>query len=76
LAVGKLRSHTAPGVSSLAKEIVKLWKDVIEENKKKRKRDDVDDGAAVGVKKEKEDGVKKVKAEGCSFIAFVYYMVV
>ena len=43
-------------MSSLAKEVVKLWKDGIEENKKKRKRDDED------VKK--EEGVKKVKAEG------------
>lgn len=55
--MGKLRTHSTRGVSTLAKEVVKIWKDVIEENKRKRKRDDGDD-----VKK--EDGAKKVKAEG------------
>ena len=57
MAIGKLRTHSTPGVSTLAKEIVKLWKDVIEENKRKRKRDDGDE-----VKK--EDVPKRVKAEG------------
>jgi transcription elongation factor S-II len=55
LAVGKLRTHASPGVSSLAKELVKAWKEVVEENKRKRKRDDGE------VKT--EDG-KRVKAEG------------
>ncbi len=58
--MGKLRTHTTPGVSNLAKEVVKLWKDVIEENKRKRKREDGDE-----VKK--EDVTKRVKAEGESF---------
>ena len=57
MAIGKLRTHSTPGVSNLAKEIVKLWKDVIDENKRKRKRDDGDE-----VKK--EDVPKRVKAEG------------
>jgi transcription elongation factor S-II len=57
LAVGKLRTHASPGVSSLAKELVKAWKEVVEENKRKRKRDDGE------VKT--EDG-KRVKAEGKS----------
>jgi transcription elongation factor S-II len=46
----------------LSKEIVKLWKDKIEENKKKRKREDGE-----GVKKEEEgkgQDIKRVKAEG------------
>lgn len=58
--MGKLRTHTTPGVSNLAKEVVKLWKDVIEENKRKRKREDGDE-----VKK--EDVTKRVKAGGVSF---------
>jgi len=37
--------------------LVKIWKDAIEESKKKRKRVEDD-----GVKK--EDGAKRVKAEG------------
>ena len=44
-------------MSNLAKEVVKLWKDVIEENKRKRKRDD-------GEEVKKEDGAKRVKADG------------
>ncbi|RSH95129.1 RNA polymerase II elongation factor [Saitozyma podzolica] len=60
LAVGKLRTHASPGVSSLAKELVKAWKEVVEENKRKRKRDDGE------VKT--EDG-KRVKAEGSSAAA-------
>lgn len=54
IAVGKLRQHATPAVSALAKEIVKLWKDAVEESKRKRKRDE-DKG---------EDSVKRVKAEG------------
>jgi transcription elongation factor S-II len=51
-----LRTNAAPGVSSLAKEIVKLWKDAVEESKRKRKRDEE--------KTEKtEEPVKRVKAE-------------
>ncbi|KAL7421081.1 transcription elongation factor TFIIS [Cryptotrichosporon argae] len=53
VAVGKLRPHADAAVSALAKEIVKLWKDAVEESKKKRKRDE--DG---------KDDVKRVKAEG------------
>ncbi|WVQ74461.1 transcription elongation factor S-II [Cryptococcus sp. DSM 104548] len=61
VAVGKLRQHATPAVSSLAKEIVKKWRDAVEE-KKKRKRAEGDDGK--DVKKEKEDGgTKRVKAE-------------
>lgn len=57
MAVGKLRNHSASSVAALAKELVKLWKDAIEDSKKKRKRVEDD-----GVKK--EDGAKRVKAEG------------
>lgn len=55
VAVGKLRQSTSPGVSNLAKEVVKLWKEAIEQNKQKRKRDD-------GEEVKKEDGTKRVKA--------------
>ena len=51
-------------MSDLAKELVKLWKDVIEENKRKRKRED-------GEEVKKEDGMKRVKAEGGSLIRAV-----
>ncbi|KAL1407525.1 thioredoxin-disulfide reductase [Vanrija albida] len=60
VAVGKLRKHATPGVSSLAQEIVKLWKDAVDESKRKRKRDEEskeDEGGAAG------DAVKRVKAE-------------
>ena len=60
VAIGKLRNSTSPGVSTLAKEVVKKWKEAIEQQKSKRKRDDGDE-----VKK--EDGGKKVKTEGMSF---------
>ncbi|ODN97321.1 transcription elongation factor S-II [Cryptococcus wingfieldii CBS 7118] len=67
VAVGKLRQHPTPAVSSLAKEIVKKWRDAVEE-KKKRKRAEGDDGK--DVKKEKEDGgAKRVKAEAGSSAA-------
>ena len=33
LAVGKLRSHAAKDVSELAKEIVRLWKTVVDKEK-------------------------------------------
>lgn len=36
--MGKLRQHATPAVSALAKEIVKAWKDAVEESKRKRKR--------------------------------------
>lgn len=49
-------------MSSLAKELVKAWKEVVEENKRKRKRDDGE------VKT--EDG-KRVKAEGESSRSYV-----
>ncbi|WVR08899.1 transcription elongation factor S-II [Kwoniella sp. DSM 27419] len=62
VAIGKLRTSPTAGISSLAKEIVKSWRDVIEENKKKRKRDGDD------VKKE-DASAKKVKAEGSSAAA-------
>ncbi|EIW65771.1 hypothetical protein TREMEDRAFT_72529 [Tremella mesenterica DSM 1558] len=55
IAVGKLRSVPSPGVANLAKDLVKKWKEVIEENKRKRKREEGD-----GVK---EEAGKKVKAE-------------
>ncbi|KIR28584.1 transcription elongation factor S-II [Cryptococcus deuterogattii 99/473] len=62
VAVGKLRTHATPSVSSLAKEIVKKWRDAVEESKKKRKRAEGDEGK--DVKKEKEEGNgKRVKAE-------------
>ncbi|OCF40591.1 transcription elongation factor S-II [Kwoniella heveanensis CBS 569] len=64
VAIGKLRSSSTSSVASLAKEIVKSWRDVIEENKKKRKRDGGDD------KDRKEDGgAKRVKAEAGSSTA-------
>jgi transcription elongation factor S-II len=43
IAIGKLRSHATPAISALAKDVVKLWKEQVDENKRKRKRDD--DGA-------------------------------
>jgi transcription elongation factor S-II len=46
-------------VSTLAREVVKKWKEVIEQHKQKRKRDD-------GEEVKKEDGGKKVKTEGGS----------
>ena len=58
MAIGKLRNHSTPGVATLAKEIVKLWKEAID-SKKKRKRDDG----------EKDDGIKRVKGEGSSSAA-------
>ncbi|KIR52655.1 transcription elongation factor S-II [Cryptococcus gattii Ru294] len=62
VAIGKLRTHTTPSVSNLAKEIVKKWRDAVEESKKKRKRAEGDEGK--DVKKEKEEGNgKRVKAE-------------
>ncbi|WWC91023.1 transcription elongation factor S-II [Kwoniella dendrophila CBS 6074] len=64
VAIGKLRSSSTSTISSLAKEIVKSWRDVIEENKKKRKRDDGDDGSKP-VKKE-DGSAKRVKAEAGS----------
>jgi transcription elongation factor S-II len=57
VAIGKLRNSTSPGVSNLAKEVVKKWKEAIEQQKSKRKRDD-------GEEVKKEDGAKKVKTEG------------
>ena len=54
VAIGKLRNHVTPGVSTLAKEIVKSWKDAVED-KRKRKRED---GESKG------DATKRVKAEG------------
>ncbi|WVQ93037.1 transcription elongation factor S-II [Kwoniella sp. CBS 9459] len=64
VAIGKLRSSSTSSIASLAKEIVKSWRDVIEENKKKRKRDGGDD------KDRKEDGgAKRVKAEAGSSTA-------
>ncbi|UOH81862.1 transcription elongation factor S-II [Cryptococcus neoformans] len=68
VAVGKLRTHATPSVSSLAKEIVKKWRDTVEETKKKRKRAEGDEGK--DVKKEKEEGNgKRVKAETRSLAA-------
>ncbi|OWZ75681.1 transcription elongation factor S-II [Cryptococcus neoformans Bt85] len=68
VAVGKLRTHATPSVSSLAKEIVKKWRDTVEETKKKRKRAEGDEGK--DVKKEKEEGNgKRVKAETGSLAA-------
>lgn len=63
VAVGKLRSSTSPAISTLAKEVVKLWKEAIESAKQKRKRDDGED-----VKK--EDSVKRTKggSESSSFL--------
>ena len=55
MAVGKLRQSTSPGVATLAKEVVKLWKEAIEQAKQKRKRDDGDE-----VKKE-DGGAKRPK---------------
>ncbi len=46
---------------------MKIWKDAIDESKRKRKRDDDQDGASPapgGGGLKKEDGVKRVKAEG------------
>ncbi|WVQ81352.1 transcription elongation factor S-II [Cryptococcus sp. DSM 104549] len=63
VAVGKLRNNASAPIASLAKDIVKKWRDVVEESKKKRKRT-ADDGE--GGKKDEKDGVKKVKAEGSS----------
>lgn len=66
--MGKLRTNADAGVAALSKEIVKLWKDKIEENKKKRKRED---GEGSGVKKEeegKDKDIKRVKAEGESAV--------
>ncbi|KLT43841.1 putative positive transcription elongation factor [Cutaneotrichosporon oleaginosum] len=40
IAIGKLRSHSTPAISALAKDVVKLWKEQVDENKRKRKRDD------------------------------------
>ncbi|EJT51614.1 positive transcription elongation factor [Trichosporon asahii var. asahii CBS 2479] len=57
IAVGKLRQNATPGVSSLAKEIVKQWKEAVEESKRKRKREAEADGSAP-----KDDAVKRVKA--------------
>ncbi|WVF65364.1 transcription elongation factor S-II [Kwoniella sp. CBS 6097] len=65
VAIGKLRSSSTSSIASLAKEIVKSWRDVIEENKKKRKRDGTGDD-----KDRKEDGAaKRVKAEAGSSTA-------
>lgn len=64
VAVGKLRTHADSAIQALSKDIVKQWKETIDENKRKRKRDDGDAGGA-GVKKEEGDkDVKRVKAEG------------
>lgn len=60
--MGKLRNSTTPGVSTLAKDVVKRWKEVIESKKSKRKR--AEDGEEV--KKEDGGAVKKVKTEGGS----------
>ena len=38
--MGKLRKHTTPGVSTLANDIVRRWKEAVDESKRKRKRDD------------------------------------
>ncbi|KAK8844155.1 transcription elongation factor S-II [Kwoniella newhampshirensis] len=60
VAIAKLRNHASAAVGALAKEIVKSWREVIDENKKKRKRTD-------GEEVKKEDGAaKRVKAEGSS----------
>jgi len=65
VAVGKLRTHSDGTIQALSKDIVKQWKETIDENKRKRKRDDGDAGGAAGVKKEEGDkDVKRVKAEG------------
>lgn len=58
--MGKLRTNAAPGVSSLAKEIVKLWKDAVEESKRKRKRDEEKAGDKT------EEPVKRVKGESAA----------
>lgn len=62
MAIGKLRQSTSPGIATLAKEVVKLWKEAIEANKQKRKRDD-------GEEVKKEDAAKRPKAGSESFSA-------
>ncbi|WVO15360.1 transcription elongation factor S-II [Cryptococcus depauperatus] len=65
VAVGKLRAHADAGISALAKDIVKKWRDAVEESKKKRKRAEGEDGKEA--RKEKEDGSRKrVKDEAAS----------
>ena len=63
--INKLRSYPNPNVVSLAKDIVKSWKDKIEENKKKRKRANEESTASVKKEDEGKD-VKRVKGEGKS----------
>ena len=69
VAVGKLRTHADSAIQALSKDIVKQWKETIDENKRKRKRDDGDAGGA-GVKKEaigtpkSDGGVKQEPARG------------
>jgi transcription elongation factor S-II len=58
VAVGKLRTNANAEVSSLAKEIVRRWKEAVEEGKKrKRERDD-------GAEGKSEEPVKKAKHSG------------
>lgn len=61
IAVGKLRQHTTPAVSTLAKEIVKAWKDAVEESKRKRKRA-AEDGSAGDLKRTKAEASTSASA--------------
>ncbi|GMK56489.1 hypothetical protein CspeluHIS016_0303290 [Cutaneotrichosporon spelunceum] len=59
IAIGKLRSHATPAVSALARDVVRLWKEQVDENKRKRKRDDEGGSEA---KKAKADSPAKSPA--------------
>jgi uncharacterized protein YciW len=67
--INRLKTYTDSQVVALAKDIVKSWKEKIEENKKKRKRAaDESGGSGSGQVKKEEEGkdAKRVKAEGMS----------
>lgn len=68
--VGKFCIYVILLVLSFVKEIVKKWRDVVEEIKKKRKRVEGDEGK--DVKKEKEEGNGKwVKVESMCVLLLV-----
>ncbi|ORY33014.1 transcription factor S-II, central domain-domain-containing protein [Naematelia encephala] len=56
LAIGKLRKHADTRIASRASEVVKVWKEVIDESKGKRKREEGDVKDEVGKRVKVEAG--------------------
>lgn len=76
VAIGKLRNNPNAEISASAKDVVKVWREAVDEQKKKRKRQDGDDGEVKRTKTEdkgssaaspaspSKEGKPRLKSEG------------